>query len=650
MLFKPNAKHDTLVQKHGCTNMVAQKCIHYLRRIQDMGLGTAWWLTSNRIKKKYFLWRHRQHWLPNKYPSQANVTAQPPLFCLAILNDPLFQAALPNQFKTPESIQQLADQAAKPCIKLLGFGTFCFNNPIPWHSDVTTNQPSPGLWQTGFCSTITPQAGVDIKVPWELSRLQHLFHLGLGYRQAIQANNHKLATVYAAAVVTQITDWIDNNPYLIGVNWTNPMEVAIRSINLIWAWALFHDAPNIPSTFRQRLTAVLHGHQTYLAHTWEVSDRPNNHYLADLIGHAYLNALFGITNKKLIQTTISQFRHQTNHDGSCYEGSTAYHRLDTELLLHFILLCKYTHQPIPDDLLNRFTLMQTFLANCTDSNGNLVQIGDNDSGSIVAGLTPTTCQPPQQPVITTYKNFGLTVIKTPIWHITFRHPTYTAHQPTGHFHQDWLAITVNINGIPVFVDPGTYLYTANPTARNQFRSAASHNTFYPSSATLLAPDLFQLPRKPHGWTGTVTQSDSTITVADAHGEYKNYGVIAHRTLQLDTKNNVLTLEDWWEPYDAHIQPIAITWALHCAPVCGISPLTDGYNFDEKIDSPSYDQKVTVFNITNNKKSIATIATPCTCKAQPACFSPAYGSCQPITKLLAQTLWGFDRKRIEIRLV
>ena len=613
--------------------MVAQKCFHYLRRMQDMGLRTAWWLTSNRIKKRLFLWRHRQKWLPNNWRQTSTPAAQPPLFCLAILNDPLFQAQLPSQFKNPATIYHLADQAAKPCIELLGFGTFCFNGSIPWHRDVTTGKPSPTTWQTALCSTITPQDGFDIKVPWELSRLQHLFPLGLGYNQAKQAGDHQRATTYAAALVTQVTDWMDNNPYLIGVNWMNPMEVAIRSINLTWAYALFHDASMIPPAFWQRLTAVLHCHRTYLTHTWEVSDRPNNHYLADLVGHAYLCAIFGITNKKLIQTTVNQFLHQTNADGSCYEGSTAYHRLDTELLLHFILLCAHTNQPVPLVLRDRYHAMQSFLQNCTDHTGNMVQIGDNDSGSIVAGLQPTANEASSQTTVTTYKDFGLTVIRTPIWHITFRHPTYTTQQPTGHFHQDWLAITVSVNGIPIFIDPGSYSYTANPTIRNQFRSAESHNTFYPSNANLQATDLFQLPRTAHAWTGAITQTAETITVTDRHYEYKKYGNIAHRSLQLNTTTNVLTIEDWWEPSDTQTDTIATNWALLCAPACDIKECTE-----------------TTIAITHNNKAIVAVTTPFACQTKPAWFSPAYGTRETATKLTSQAVWNFEKKRTKIHVI
>jgi len=85
------------------------------------------------------------------------------------------------------------------------------NQPIDWHCDFKSGY----MWspKTFYRNIRYGQIeGVDVKVPWELSRFQHLNILGQAY---ILTKNKK----YAEEFANQISDWIDNNPIGFGVNW-----------------------------------------------------------------------------------------------------------------------------------------------------------------------------------------------------------------------------------------------------------------------------------------------------------------------------------------------------------------------------------------------------------------------------------------------
>lgn len=437
---------------------------YYAKRLWTLGLLTACMLIYYRLKKAYFklVWQHKK------------------------------KIFLP-----------IATQETKPLsVTILGFGTHTFANAtsIDWHSDFFTTG-SPTNWATAFFANITiphnqqlktPDNRLpDIKVPWELSRLHCL------YGQPIQT------------VLTILSSWMVNNPFPYGVNWLNPMEVGIRAINIMKAVKMHAGAPEVSATVMIQLHELLTYHAYFIEHCWEVSDKPNNHYLADLVGYLHLCCFLDITKyyrkrHRAWRWVQQAFKEQLLADGTCYEGSTAYHKLVTELF-DLALACAEEYElPINPQLYQMQKQMHAFISDCTDQAGNLVLIGDDDSG-IIYPVTPKQKKSTVAPVELRhdeYPNFGLTIIKNKRCMLTHRHASKTPKQPTGHFHRDEHAITLSIDGIAVFIDPGTYLYTAQPAWRNALRAASAHTTVIPAAHTAVPSDLdlFQLPQATWGQT------------------------------------------------------------------------------------------------------------------------------------------------------
>lgn len=630
--------------------MVPQKYLHFLHRFIQMGPRTAIWLLHHRIKKHRFTKIWGKKWLgQTSYHTWQELRRQHNLgsfetffkalsakaFCHQILHDNEFITSLPEKLHTAESIVALADQACLPEVRILGYGTFTFSpGNIPWHQDFTAQEASPTAWRSSFFASVTipsmehhsiSKHYPDIKVPWELSRLQHFFLLGLGYQQAQKEHDLERSERYADSFVQQTDNWLENNPFLQGVNWTNPMEVAIRAINLVWAFHFFKHNSNIPQAFWQRFVCMLHDHALYLEHSWEVSQKPNNHYIADLLGHLYLSTFLvdiphlAKQQKQTIKKLIGQWRHQILPDGTCYEGSSQYHKLVTEMMMHFLLVCKYSHIELPAGLAKTFTQMKQFLIDCTDQGGNMVLIGDDDSGKIVVGFKNKLSNTSNSPLIT-YPNFGLSIIKTPNWHVTFRHPTYQNHQPSGHFHQDMLSVTLSIDQIPILVDPGTYVYTGNASWRNHLRSVQSHNNFFLDTELEMPSDLFQLNCLPHAQAQQAKHiSNEIIEIQDEHLYCHDYGLIACRKVTLDTRNNMLIITDWWEKIASPPKKVGAktTWALHFAP-----------------DIILEKENETTWCVKKSGQALAVITTTLNFVAKQGWICPEYGSIMQGTILVA----------------
>ena len=292
-----------------------------------------------------------------------------------------------------EFVVAKAHQAKNNVFDLLGSGPVKLKK-IDWHIDFRLQAQDPAADCTfpadAYYKDIQIIAGTqealakDIKIPWELSRFQHGLFFGIAYKKTADEG-------YMAACIYQIASWIHHNPFLLGVNWVCPMEVALRAINWIWAFYLFKDA-QVSLLFWQKFSCSLYDHLVYLENNWELYDgRTSNHYLADLVGYLYLCYFFfdlpGMRTRAYAcyERILDEMQRQVFVEGTSYEGSTNYHRLVTELFFHASVIMKAHGFPVPEWYQERLCNMSTFIDRCSYSDGTLISIGDHDSGSVLYG-------------------------------------------------------------------------------------------------------------------------------------------------------------------------------------------------------------------------------------------------------------------------
>ncbi len=209
---------------------------------------------------------------------------------------------------------------------------------IDWHCDRRSGYRFPA---TRWARLIRPgpRKGVDIKVPWELSRMQHLLQLAL---LAIdEATDAADATAFHDEVDNQIRDFIAANPPRFGVNWRVAMDVAIRAANWVLALSVLHAGGRDIASIAGRAGASLRDHGRFIIEhlEWDPHCR-GNHYLANLCGLAFIaaalpaddetNAWLRFAAGELLAEGVSQI----HADGSGFEASTAYHRLSLDMLVN----------------------------------------------------------------------------------------------------------------------------------------------------------------------------------------------------------------------------------------------------------------------------------------------------------------------------
>ncbi len=96
----------------------------------------------------------------------------------------------------------------------------------------------------------------------------------------------------------------------------------------------------------------------------------------------------------------------------------------------------------------------------------------------------------------------------------------------GHAHADALAVTVDVHGHPLLVDPGTATYTMDPGLRDRMRSSVSHNTLTLDGVSSSVPDgpfhwQSSADARLDGWRGNVG-------FAWAEGTHDGYPGARHR--------------------------------------------------------------------------------------------------------------------------
>ncbi len=406
--------------------------------------------------------------------------------------------------------------------------------PIDWHIDFKSGY----RWNPKRYYTVIKygyRVGVDVKVPWELSRCQHLTILGEAY---FFSKNEK----YVKEFVNQITDWIQNNPPRFGVNWACTMDVAIRACNWVLAWEFFRDSPLISNEFIIKFVKSLFQHGRHIKNNLEYSETlTSNHYLSDVVGLVYLGVLvpefkeskkwknFGIEELK------KEMKKQVYPDGVDFEASMCYHRLALELFFYVTFLVIINDKNFKEDnfievgngifgeeYLQRLYKMFEFVLYALKPNGRMPQIGDNDNGRLhifanrevldmryLLTIGAIFFKEPKFKV----KEFGLyeealwvfgekgyeiwqdleencladigsQAFPNTGWYIMRNDRDYMIiscgpngqNGNGGHCHNDKLSFELCIDGEDVIVDPGTYVYTSDPEERNKFRGTAYHGT------------------------------------------------------------------------------------------------------------------------------------------------------------------------------
>ena len=516
-----------------------------------------------------------------------------------------------------------ADRVLRHEFDLLGSGTYTpvdpdrhsdtsGYRPIDWYLDPVAGLRFPSVPLSAWNFDQMRPAGADIKRPWELARCQHWPLLGQAYRLTRDDR-------FALEIVRELRDFMDANPIATAVNWACTMDVALRAAN--WAVALeMIRGADVPDDFWHFAYEALFDHgafiENHLENRYEVT---SNHFLSNVVGLFYVAAVFRdlprgqLWDRQCRDWLAQEMEVQVLADGADYESSVPYHRLVSELFLGAARLAAHAGRPLPARFLDRLATMIDYLAAVLRPDGLMPQVGDADDGRlhILSGYGTWKPQDPRhlfgpaaglfqrdgwlrdageaadweaewwgfdssglerpaagapRAALSHFPHAGLTAIRREGDYLLVTNGIVGTGGFGNHKHNDLLSFEYHVGGQPVIVDPGSYVYTSDPDARNLFRSTRSHNTLSidDQEQNEIRPEwLFRMFEKASPEHLSVREHGAELEYRGRHRGYGRPGdaLVHTRTFRLRLTDGSVVIADELEGNGTH----RLRWHFHFAP-------------------------------------------------------------------------------------
>jgi hypothetical protein len=422
------------------------------------------------------------------------------------------------------AIIRAADRTCSREFDVLGSQTFHVGGPIDWHRDFKSGRqwPLELAWKMDYTEL---DAASDVKVPWELSRCHWVTWLGQAYWLTGESR-------YAVGFRELIEEWLSANPVGYGVNWSVPMELAIRSVNWIYGIGFFGDSPELADEeFWQALTGSLLWHGRVLRGNLEYERHLGNHYVSNGTGLVALGRLFPRSRegrswtrkgRRILEQSILW---QVHDDGVDYEKSISYHRL--------VMECFYLpfawHRAAPDVAPGRYSQayarrlerMFEFTEAYSRPDGTTPLLSDADDGRVLrlapgepitdhrsvlavgaglfrrsdflsathaVGSDAVVVLPPSDlaalqattrdvaPRSKAFPAAGYYISRDERSHLILDAGAIGFDGDAIHGHNDTLSLELWVEGTTYLSDSGTFAYTSDAVAHRSMASTAAHNT------------------------------------------------------------------------------------------------------------------------------------------------------------------------------
>lgn len=449
-----------------------------------------------------------------------------------------------------------------------------------WRRDFSSGKISP-IHYYGDVERQNFKTNGDVKYLSELSRMEFLPFWAFQYV-------HTSDEFYRQKITEILRTWNIQNPYLKSIHWTSGIEVAIRSVNLIYTLLILKNFDVLSKEIKAELYwQVTHNYHFLKNHLSKYSSA-NNHRMAELMGLNVIASCFLVKKneqEKWLNLFFAEVEKQINPDGVHNELCSQYHAEVLDQILITQQFLKATDGKIPYQVSELTKKMFEFNAHLVSAEDEAI-FGDNDEGSIInpyfdEGFNLFKSQlatanhifktsysstgkldfrnylifgeayrtekhsPVMKDRIFDYSGYGFFYDPQKLVKLSFDVGKMGDSISAAHAHSDILHFNFSKNGVPFFIDPGTFQYHSKDLFwRNYFRSISAHNTISINKKEHAEINgRMNWLKMPNTKIGTTQICENSSTCNATINASKKDGVIHKREFLLDRQKNKVEIKD-----------------------------------------------------------------------------------------------------------
>ena len=512
---------------------------------------------------------------------------------------PVLSSALGDLGAGRESAVAAAESVLEGSVPAFGWTTIDIGETPDWLRDPVSG----GRWPLDFWADLEfrENGGLgDPRYVWEVNRQHHLVTLGRAHVLSGEAR-------FAERVWRDITSWIEANPPLFGINWSSPLEIAIRLMS--WAMALdLVGADGAREGDAALVAASVSLQAGHLSDNLSVyASSRNNHLIGEAAGLLVTGAKFPFLRgaerlaRRGRRALERELIAQVSKDGVTREQAFQYHSFVLESALLGVAAAASMGTSLAPQCVETMGRMSRFLGGVSGMGGVPPCVGDGDGGRAL-GLSDSAGRQAAQAAAAGALAAGETPPRSStaadlapaLWLMgpevagelagrradgreRGRDATSCCFPEGGYFvpvgseqhgvidcgplgylsiaahaHADCLSLSVSHRGRWILVDPGTYCYHRDALWRDHFRSTPAHNTVSVdglSQSKMLGPFMWGRRARAEQIAWVTTRRFDYFE--GAHDGYAATGGVRHRRSVLFGKRGYWLVVDHLEGKGRH---------------------------------------------------------------------------------------------------